>query len=200
MLELLPAAAPGASAVLGNAEVIPLPDASADVVTAAQAFHWFDHEVALPEIARVLRPGGRLALVWNTRDDRESWVAELSRVIGSETIERGDVEEPIAESGLFGPVEKATFASVAATRPRAASRSRPLAELLRVAASGGARARARRGRPAVRRACGRRRDRAPVRHRVLPDGAGRLREGGTVLDRFPSLLLRIEGVSCWPQR
>ncbi len=111
MLELLPAAAPGASAILGNAEVIPLPDASADVVTAAQSFHWFDHEVALPEIARVLRPGGRLALVWNTRDDRESWVAELSRVIGSETIERGDVEEPIAGSGLFGAVEKTTFSS-----------------------------------------------------------------------------------------
>jgi SAM-dependent methyltransferase len=112
MLELLPAAAPGASAVLGNAEVIPLPDASADVVTAAQAFHWFDPEVALPEIARVLRPGGRLALVWNTRNDREAWVAELSRVIGSETIEHGDVEGPIGASGLFGPVEPATFSWV----------------------------------------------------------------------------------------
>ncbi len=109
MLELLPAAAPGAGAVLGNAEVIPLPDESADVVTAAQAFHWFDSEVALPEITRVLRPGGRLALVWNTRDDRESWVAELSGVIGSETIEHGDVEEPIAASGLFGEVEARTF-------------------------------------------------------------------------------------------
>lgn len=112
MLELLPAAAPGASAVLGNAEVIPLPDASADVVTAAQAFHWFVPEVTLPEIARVLRPGGRLGLVWNTRDDREEWVAELSRVIGSETIEHADVEEPIAASGLFGPVEATSVPSV----------------------------------------------------------------------------------------
>ena len=109
MLELLPAAAPGAFAILGNAEIIPLPDASADVVTAAQAFHWFDHAVALPEIARVLRPGGRLALVWNTRDDREPWVAKLSATIGSESIDRGDAEGPIEASGLFGPVEKTTF-------------------------------------------------------------------------------------------
>jgi SAM-dependent methyltransferase len=109
MLELLPAAAPGAFAMLGSAEVIPLPDASADVITAAQAFHWFDHDVALPEIARVLRPHGRLALVWNTRDDRGPWVSELSRAIGSETVERGDAEEPIGASGLFGPVERARF-------------------------------------------------------------------------------------------
>lgn len=110
MLELLPAAAPGAWALLGDAEVIPLPDACADVVTAAQAFHWFDHAAALPEIARVLRPDGRLALVWNTRDDRDPWVARLSATIGSETVERADAEEPIEASGLFGAVEKATFA------------------------------------------------------------------------------------------
>jgi SAM-dependent methyltransferase len=109
MLELLVAAAPGAFDLLGSAEVIPLPDASADAVASAQAFHWFDHAVALPEIARVLRPGGRLALVWNRRDDREQWVATMSEVIGSETLERGDVEAPIEGSGLFGPVETARF-------------------------------------------------------------------------------------------
>lgn len=109
MLELIPTAAPGASAILGSAEVIPLPDSYADVVTAAQAFHWFDHPVALPEIARVLRPGGRLGLVWNTRDDREPWVAELSATIGSESIERTDALEPIEASGLFEPVERETF-------------------------------------------------------------------------------------------
>ena len=109
MLELLVAAAPGAFDLLGSAEVIPLPNASADVVTSAQAFHWFDHEVALPEIARVLRPHGRLALVWNTRDDRVPWVTKLSETIGSETVESRDAEEPIRESGLFGPLERADF-------------------------------------------------------------------------------------------
>jgi SAM-dependent methyltransferase len=109
MLELLPATAPGAFAVLGNAEIIPLPDASADVVTSAQAFHWFDHAVALPEIAGVLRAGGRLAIVWNVRDERVTWVKRLSELIGSEGTSAMDVDEPIAASGLFGPVERAEF-------------------------------------------------------------------------------------------
>ena len=109
MLELLPAAAPGAGAILGNAEVIPLPDEFADLVTSAQAFHWFDHAVALPEIARVLRPGGRLAVVWNVRDERESWVRRLSELIGSEGTSAMDVDDPIDKSGLFGPVESAEY-------------------------------------------------------------------------------------------
>lgn len=109
MLEHLPAEAPGAFAILGNAEVIPLPDAFADVVTCAQSFHWFDHALALPEIARVLRPGGRLALVWNTRDEEESWVARLSEVIGNEAVGENDSSAPIDASGLFEPVEKAEF-------------------------------------------------------------------------------------------
>lgn len=109
MLEHLPAAAPGAFAILGNAEIIPLPDSFADVVTCAQSFHWFDHALALPEIARVLRPDGRLAVVWNTRDDRVSWVARLSAIIGSETVDEEDVNVTIDKSGLFGPVETALF-------------------------------------------------------------------------------------------
>ena len=109
MLDLLPVAAPGAAAILGNAEVIPLPDDFADVVTSAQAFHWFDHALALPEIARILRPSGCLALVWNTRDEREPWVERLSELIGSEGTSAMDVDEPIAASGLFGPVERAKY-------------------------------------------------------------------------------------------
>jgi SAM-dependent methyltransferase len=109
MLELLPAAAPGAAATLGTAEVIPVPDAFADVVTSAQAFHWFDHSLALPEIARVLRPGGRLALVWNSRDEQEPWVARLSEIIGNERVDEDDTAGPIGASGLFEPLETAKF-------------------------------------------------------------------------------------------
>ena len=105
----LEAALPAVHALPGSAEVIPLPDGSTDVVTSAQAFHWFDHDDAMPEIARVLRPGGRIALVWNSRDDRDPWMARLSAIIGNETIEETDVVPVLDASGLFGPVETMQF-------------------------------------------------------------------------------------------
>jgi ubiquinone/menaquinone biosynthesis C-methylase UbiE len=109
MLDRLRAAVPGVTAVVGTAESMPLPDASAEVVTCAQAFHWFDHGPALAEIARVLRPAGRIALVWNVRDERVSWVADLSdAMVGRTGVDRGAVE-PIERSGLYGEVEHATF-------------------------------------------------------------------------------------------
>ena len=78
----LSAAAPESVDVLdGGAEAIPLPDASVDVVCAATAFHWFDHEVAMPEIARVVRNGGGLGLVWNDRDERVAWVRQMTEII-----------------------------------------------------------------------------------------------------------------------
>lgn len=88
----LKAAVPLAHVLDGTAERLPLPDASVDAVTVAQAFHWFDAETALREIAWVLRPGGGLGLIWNERDTREPWVAELSRLIRWD--ERGEWQVP----------------------------------------------------------------------------------------------------------
>src|SRR5690348_1191371 len=62
---------------ISGAEAIPAPNRSVDVVVCAQSFHWFDPSRALPEIARVLRPGGFLALVWNQRDASIPWVRRL---------------------------------------------------------------------------------------------------------------------------
>ncbi len=64
----------------GTAESLPLDDASVDGVVVAQAFHWFDGSRALAELARVLRPGGRLAVVFNVRDERDPMQAALDRV------------------------------------------------------------------------------------------------------------------------
>jgi SAM-dependent methyltransferase len=84
MLEVLSSSLPDTPALLGTAEEIPLPDDSVDAVLVAQAWHWFDTEQAVKEVARVLRPGGRLGLVWNTRDERLGWVKDLGRIIGRE--------------------------------------------------------------------------------------------------------------------
>lgn len=84
MLEVLRTALPATPALLGTAEDIPLDDDSMDAVLVAQAWHWFDPARAIPEVARVLRPGGRLGLVWNTRDERLGWVKDLGSIIGHE--------------------------------------------------------------------------------------------------------------------
>jgi SAM-dependent methyltransferase len=68
MRDVLAATTPGAEVLDGVAEDLPVADASADAITVAQAFHWFANDAALGEFARVLRPGARLAIVWNTRD------------------------------------------------------------------------------------------------------------------------------------
>ncbi|OBI45336.1 SAM-dependent methyltransferase [Mycobacterium kyorinense] len=103
MLEVLRSSLPDTPALLGTAEEIPLADNSVDAVLVAQAWHWFDPARAIPEVARVLRPGGRLALVWNTRDERLGWVRELGRIIGRD----GDpVRDKVTLSEPFTDVQR----------------------------------------------------------------------------------------------
>jgi SAM-dependent methyltransferase len=108
MLALLEAHLPGVRTAVAGAEEIPLADASVDVVIAAQAFHWFDLDRALPEIARVLRPGGRICLLWNQRNEKIPWVRRLGAIIGTQEQLRDPAEELIF-SELFGFVEDSEF-------------------------------------------------------------------------------------------
>jgi ubiquinone/menaquinone biosynthesis C-methylase UbiE len=99
---------PTVQALGGTAEAIPLPDDCVDAVTVAQAWHWMDHPVATAEIARVLRPGGTLGLVWNIRDESVPWVKRLSDIIGSSDAERF-VGGTVSVGEQFGPLEDAQF-------------------------------------------------------------------------------------------
>lgn len=81
MRRVLAEALPHVPVVDGTAEALAFGDASFDAVVVGQAFHWFDGPRALAEIARVLRPGGRLGLIWNVRDESVSWAAELSMLL-----------------------------------------------------------------------------------------------------------------------
>jgi SAM-dependent methyltransferase len=78
MRAVLAARCPGAEALEGRGEDIPLPDASVDAVVISAAWHWLDPERAVPEITRVLRVGGTLGVIWISRDNRVPWVAEFN--------------------------------------------------------------------------------------------------------------------------
>ena len=88
---------------VGTAENIPLREGSVDAVYAAQAWHWVDPTTAVPEVARVLRTGGILGLIWNGRDDRVDWVAKLSGIIVDSPAEE---LKGFADVEGFAPVER----------------------------------------------------------------------------------------------
>jgi SAM-dependent methyltransferase len=85
MLAQLSARLPAVHTVVGGAEAVPVPDGSVDAVVAGQAAHWFDVAPAAREIRRVLRPGGVVGFVWNTRDERVPWVGALGELLSAET-------------------------------------------------------------------------------------------------------------------
>ncbi|GIG22427.1 SAM-dependent methyltransferase [Cellulomonas chitinilytica] len=118
---------PGVDARAGTADATGLPDASVDAVTVAQAWHWFDPPTASAELARVLRPHGQVAVLWNIRDDETDWVGRWTEI-----VHRGDTLTTVyAEPALgdrFTAPEHATFRWAAPMRPAdlrllAASRS-----------------------------------------------------------------------------
>lgn len=113
MREQLVYAAPEAEALDGDAEHIPLADATVDAVVCAQAFHWFATEAALAEIRRVLRPGGVLGLIWNVRDESVHWVAQLTRLLAryegdTPRYGRGEWRKLFPAVG-FGPLQEQYF-------------------------------------------------------------------------------------------
>jgi SAM-dependent methyltransferase len=86
MRAVLAARSPGIRAVAGRGEAVPVPGASADGVFVSSAWHWLDPGQAVPEIARVLRDGGRLGVIWTSRDRRVDWVAELDMLRRPHTV------------------------------------------------------------------------------------------------------------------
>ncbi|MFE7606010.1 class I SAM-dependent methyltransferase [Brachybacterium paraconglomeratum] len=99
MLEVAGARCEGLATRVAPAEATGLPAASAELVTVAQAWHWFDAEAASAEVVRLLAPGGVLALVWNMLDVTIPWVHRLSRIMHAGDIHREDFD-PTVGPGL----------------------------------------------------------------------------------------------------
>ncbi len=109
MLERLAMRHPAIPTLVGTAESLPLPDASFDAAVFGQSWHWVDPPRASREVARVLRPGGALGLIWNMRDTAVPWVEELTGIMHGSAA-----EELIAGGGPtvgepFGAVETRLF-------------------------------------------------------------------------------------------
>jgi SAM-dependent methyltransferase len=110
LLQLLP----NVSVLGAVAESLPLVSSWADAVVAGQAFHWFSNATALREIHRVLKPDGRLGLIWNFRDEASPWVAELNRLMDRleyqvPSYRTGLWREVFAENQLFSPLHQRNF-------------------------------------------------------------------------------------------
>lgn len=94
---------PNVEVLAGSASDIPLPDASVDAVVVAQAWHWVDEDAAGAEIARVLRPGGPVGIVWNVRDEKVDWIGQINQAVGrSDAVHASEADRPVVPN-LHGP-------------------------------------------------------------------------------------------------
>jgi SAM-dependent methyltransferase len=115
MRQMLQQRLPEATVMEGTAERIPVQDATIDLVTVAQAFHWFNAGEAVREIARVLRPGGGLAAIWNVRDESVEWMAMIRELIESARADTpshlsGDWRKPFdTANSPFEPLRVETY-------------------------------------------------------------------------------------------
>jgi SAM-dependent methyltransferase len=92
MRAVLAARSPGVEVLAGHGEAIPLPDASADAVLVSSAWHWLDADLAVPEMTRVLRDGGRLGIIWTGRETATPWLR-------ADEWFRGEDQDPPAGNG-----------------------------------------------------------------------------------------------------
>lgn len=106
MLTQLRLRLPEVGTIVGRGEATTLPDASADLITFAQSWHWVPPAAGTAELARVLRPGGRVAMAWNSFDERVDWLVALSKVWHT-----ADGAEVIRQSRGRGPELGAAFAT-----------------------------------------------------------------------------------------
>jgi ubiquinone/menaquinone biosynthesis C-methylase UbiE len=108
-----PAAAPGPGAFrLAAAEATGLPDESADLVHCAQSFHWFDERAALREFFRILRPGGRLAILFNERETTDPASAEYERIVSRAVAHAAAGGLIVPRERRFDPAAGALFTNV----------------------------------------------------------------------------------------
>lgn len=114
MREQIKTTVPGVTVLDGTAESIPLPDADVDAVVVGEAFHWFETATATREIARVLKPHGGLALLWNTpiwTVETTPWLKDLRRILSHHKESAGgypaDVtwQKALESTRLFEPLQ-----------------------------------------------------------------------------------------------
>jgi SAM-dependent methyltransferase len=92
---------PGTDVRAGSAEDLPLGDGEIDAVLGGQMWHWVHLDRAVPEVARVLRPGGTLGLLWNFRDEHVPWMAELGAILGGDDVHGGPAQVVLPEGAPF---------------------------------------------------------------------------------------------------